>query len=91
MLLKEQKPETCWSCLLFVVSCARYLDVSCFVYLSVASVSDEQTCLLENRQSVQHISGLVYLGQAGSQALCYLISLEALQLCPWTPRLIAAA
>lgn len=65
--------------------------MSCFVYLSVASVTDEQTCLLENWQSVYHISGLVSLGQVCTQALCHLITLEALQLCPWTPRLIAAA
>lgn len=74
LLLKEQNLplailETCWCCL-FVGFCTCYLDVS--LLLSVASVSDDQTCLLENWESIYHTSVLVSLGQACTQTFLLL-------------------
>lgn len=71
LLLKEQNysGNTRNLLVLFVVSCTCYLDV--LFCLFVCSVSDKQTCLLENWQSVYRISGLVSLGQVCTQALLF--------------------
>ena len=73
LLLKEQNLplailETCWSCLLFLV----HVIWMCLFFLSVASVSDDQTCLLENWESIYHTSILVSLGQACTQTFLLL-------------------
>lgn len=55
---------------LYVVSRTCYLDMSFF--LSVASVSNDQPCLLENWKLIYHISILVCLGKACVQAFLLL-------------------
>lgn len=73
LLLKEQNLplailETCWSCLLFLV----HVIWICLFFLSVASVSDDQTCLLEKWKSIYHTAVLVSLEQARIQAFLLL-------------------
>lgn len=70
LLLKEQNLHWQYQKPVGLVCCFLYMLSGYVLFcLSLASVSDEQSCLLKDWQSVYRISGSVSLGQACTQNL----------------------